>query len=470
MNCGIRILLKHLALLAVVFLIIIVEVLYYYLWIDRMPLSGLIMIQALLILLWFLALYRWLMFPYHQMLKSLRDYFSSKGYHTSTDVKPSDIERYPSKLVREMLVRNTEYEKQRQQLLEELKSNNALLERNNKITNSIFLITSQILSSGQIDEILQIILDKAIEIIPNAQKGSILIRDGKYLVFKAVKGYDVDILKGLKLQISDLFQYYTHDFYQPCIVNNVEAFNKKHLSPEKFETLRRGDGFTPKSVLSCAILADNEFLGTINIDNTESVTAFKEEDKPLIRHLAVQTGIAFKNTRLIEQTLYLSRYDSLTNTYNRRYFEELLLKSYEQAKLNHQGITLVIFDINDLKQVNDTYGHEAGDVLINSFAEGVKSSIRESDIFARFGGDEFAVIFPNTPADQLEEIISRIRNYFIAKPFTYLGRKILTINFGYGAAVYPDELQDIDCLIRIADRKMYENKKNVKHHAEQSCG
>ena len=93
-----------------------------------------------------------------------------------------------------------------QDLMEKLKNTNILLERSNKITDSIMQITSEILSSGEINAVIQTILDKAIEIIPNAQKGSILISNGNILEFKASHGYDFEILKDLKFDIKEIFQ------------------------------------------------------------------------------------------------------------------------------------------------------------------------------------------------------------------------------------------------------------------------
>ncbi len=347
-------------------------------------------------------------------------------------------------------------------LLEKLRNNNILLERNNKIADAIMQITSEILSSGEINKVLQTILDKAIEIIPNAQKGSILIYNGCNLEYRATHGYDFEVLKNLRLNIEDIFQYNSKDFYEPCIVNNLESYNKIHLENDKFEMLRQGRGFELKSCLSCAIQVDNEFYGIINLDSTEDINAFSDVDKPLIKHLATQTGIALKNARLIEKILYLSRHDSLTGIYNRCYFEEILMRTFQQSKASGSVFSLAILDINELKRVNDTYGHEAGDMLLRKFVKVVKASLTEDDIFARYGGDEFAIIFSNKSRIHAKEIIKKIKDGFSKTPFTYCGKKIIYISFGCGITEFPAEASKLEELIRLADAKMYKNKRISK--------
>lgn len=349
-----------------------------------------------------------------------------------------------------------------QALLEKLRNNNILLERNSKITDAIMQITSEILSSGEINEVLQTILDKAIEIIPNAQKGSILIYNGSYLEYRATHGYDYEVLKHLRLNIEDVFQYDSRDFYEPCIVNNAESYNKERLENDKFELLRKGKGFEFRSCLSCAIQVDNEFYGIINLDSTEDINAFSDADKPLIKHLATQTGIALKNARLIEKILYLSRHDSLTGIYNRCYFEEVLMRTFQQSKASASVFSLAILDINELKKTNDTYGHEAGDLLLRKFVQVVKECLTSEDIFARYGGDEFAIIFIDKSRIHAREIIRNIKRVFLKAPFTYCGKKIMHINFGCGITEFPSEASELEELRKLADAKMYKNKRKSK--------
>jgi len=348
--------------------------------------------------------------------------------------------------------------KKDQILLKKLKNSNILLERSNKITNAIMQITSEILSSGEIDEVLQTILDKAIEIIPNAQKGSILIYNGSSLEYRATLGYDFKVLKHIKLGIDEIFQYDSKNLYEPCIVHNLENYNKKHLKKDNYEMLLNGRGFELMSVLSCAIKVDNEFYGIINLDSTVDNNAFSDKDKPLIKHLATQIGIALKNAKLIEKILYLSRHDSMTGIYNRCYFEEILMRIFQQYKASCSVFSVAILDINELKIINDTYGHEAGDLLLKSFVRGVKEILTKDDIFARYGGDEFAIIFTDKCKAQAEKLIKNIQCTFSEIPFIYCGREATTIRFGCGISEFPKEASELGELVKLADASMYKDK------------
>jgi len=358
--------------------------------------------------------------------------------------------------------RNSTYKSKQKELIKKLRSSNTLLKRNSIITDSIMNITSEVLSSGEIDYILQTIVDKAIEIIPGAQRGSILIYDGSVLEFKASRGYDSNVLENLRFSIEEVFQYDLKDFFEPCIISNPESFNRAHLPDYKYEILQKGLGMNPKSTLSCAFQVDNEFYGIINLDNMDDNKAFSKDDKPLIKHLAVQIGIALKNAKLIEKILFLSRHDSLTGIYNRCYFEELLMHTIQTSKASASVFSLAMLDINDLKFINDTYGHEAGDLMLRKFAQCVNEIIMSDDIFARYGGDEFAIIFKDNDKIQAANKIYDIRQAFLNLPFTYCGKTITSIDFGCGIVQFPADGSEFQDFMRLADIRMYKDKKKSK--------
>jgi len=351
---------------------------------------------------------------------------------------------------------------QQQRLLDKLTCNNTLLQRNSKITDSIMQITSEILASGEIDQILQTILDKAIEIVPNAQKGSILIYNGLNLEFRATHGYKPEAFNNVTLEVEEIFQYRLPNFYEPCIISDPESYNKKHMSRDKFECLRKNEAFQLKSILSCAIQVDNEFYGVINLDCAEGSEPFSKADMPLIKHLATQIGIALKNTGLIEKILYLSKHDSLTGICNRCSFEDYLMRVYQQAQASGDIFSLVILDINDLKKVNDTHGHEAGDLMLKNFARGIKERLEDEDMFARYGGDEFALIFPGAGREQADARLKAAMSVFDEAPLMYCGKKITNISFSYGITEFPSDTEDFEELIKLSDVRMYKNKEETK--------
>lgn len=401
---------------------------------------------------------------YRDFTRTLKEYLASEPVMADLDMDINP-DKFPSYALTKLIQYLRNQKEQYYNLMEILKQNNYLLERNSKITESIFHITSEILSSGEIDEILQTILDKAIEITPNAQKGSIMIYNGKEYEFRAVSGYDINKMKQFKFEVQEVFQSNSYDFYQPCIISNPEAHNNSRLKNDKYSKLKEiRDGAELKSVLTCSILQGNEFYGLLNLDNIDTPYAFKEEDKLYIKHLAVQIGIALKIARLVERTLYLSRYDGLTGIVNRRYFEELLKKTIEQHKIEGKNFTLALSDINELKRINDTYGHEAGDLFIKRFVEAVNRNLQPGDIFARLGGDEFVMVFIDKDYNWAWNFIEKVKVQLVEIPFIYNRKNIGCMQFGYGIATFPDDYDSLDSLLRIADEKMYEDKKKIKNN------
>lgn len=343
----------------------------------------------------------------------------------------------------------------------QLTNKNNILDQNNRFANAIVQITNKILHSGDIHDILQLILNKAIEIIPNAQKGSILLFDGEYMRFKAMYGYDMEALEDFSFELDEIYQSKAENLHEPIIIHDVENYNQE-LDPDKYDTLKTTKSFELKCSMSCAIFLDDQFYGTINIDNTESNDAFVDDHKPIIKYFAEQIGIALKNAQLINKILQLSHYDSLTGICNRGYFEEQLNMVYETASATNQEFSLVTIDLNDLKYTNDTYGHEAGDRLIVTFTDYMKKLNEKPDFIGRIGGDEFALVYSGKSKEEITAIMTEIKTHFANAQFHYNSEHSIYITFGFGICTYPHEARDIPSLMKIADARMYEEKRRSK--------
>ena len=147
---------------------------------------------------------------------------------------------------------------------------------------------------------------------------------------------------------------------------------------------------------------------------------------------------------------YLSYKDKLTGLYNRRFFEEEMERLDTKRKL---PLTIIMADVNGLKIINDSYGHKKGDLLLKKVAEVLKNSIREEDILARQGGDEFAILLPNTNQKESEKILKRIREEILE-----IENNKFPISIALGSAIKKNSVQNINDILKKADNNMYQNK------------
>jgi diguanylate cyclase (GGDEF)-like protein len=153
--------------------------------------------------------------------------------------------------------------------------------------------------------------------------------------------------------------------------------------------------------------------------------------------------------------------DELTSLYNRRAFMDLLEKQLQQAHRNEHTFSLLLGDCDNLKIVNDKYGHEAGNQLLQAIANNFRNCLRGCDSAARYGGDEFTVLLPNTNVEAAELVAKRIKETLVASSFNYRGNVIST-NISIGIAAYPQHGNTAEALLRHADEAMYANKRESK--------
>jgi diguanylate cyclase (GGDEF)-like protein len=155
--------------------------------------------------------------------------------------------------------------------------------------------------------------------------------------------------------------------------------------------------------------------------------------------------------------------DKLTGLYNRKYISEVLDVEFKRAKALHSEFSIILFDIDDFKSVNDTYGHDAGDYVLSSLAQQVKASgLRERDLAGRFGGEEFMIVLSNTDAEQAMEVAERVRKRIALHDFIYEDKK-LAVTVSLGVATLKKDLHESTDIYKAADKALYESKHNGKN-------
>lgn len=167
-----------------------------------------------------------------------------------------------------------------------------------------------------------------------------------------------------------------------------------------------------------------------------------------------------KSYKLLLKVEELTITDALTGIYNRRYFDFFMEKTLPISKMGNTSLTFLMLDIDHFKKVNDIYGHQCGDEALIHTSNIIKSNIRESDAFVRFGGEEFSVIMPNTDVTEGLIIAERIRKAIERSGFTYKNERIhLTISIG--VSVYSGE--KVEEFIEKTDNALYKAKGNGRN-------
>ncbi len=254
------------------------------------------------------------------------------------------------------------------------------------------------------------------------------------------------------------------------------------LSSKKFDMvlldimMPQMDGFE-----TCKLIKENEFLKDIPIifitaltDSLSIARAFKVGGVDFISkpfnptellarvntHLSLQ-----KRTNELKEALrrenILATTDSLTGIYNRMKFDTLLEEQIKIAKRYNEPLSVIFFDIDHFKKINDTYGHKIGDKVLIKLAKLIKSSIRSCDVFARWGGEEFIIYLPKTPLKESIEIAEKLKVIVSKHPFGEVEK--ITCSFGVSTL---EEGDTQDSLLLRVDKALYNAKENGRNRVE----
>jgi len=174
-------------------------------------------------------------------------------------------------------------------------------------------------------------------------------------------------------------------------------------------------------------------------------------------------GLLLKLNKLEQKQRELATYDDLTGTMNRRAFFENFHTLKKIAERQRSHLTLAYIDIDDFKAINDRYGHVVGDAVLKSFAGTLKESARGSDIIARIGGEEFAVLLPDTDIQGAYSILERIRTQISARALT-IDEHTINLSISIGLTHYQKETElVVEQLIKQADQALYQAKSEGKN-------
>jgi diguanylate cyclase (GGDEF)-like protein/PAS domain S-box-containing protein len=342
----------------------------------------------------------------------------------------------------------------------ERKYNEELIEKQNLIKDVIINLSHRIHEFDEESNLFEQLISQLLEVFSSADSGTILtVTEQNTLRIEASSGYNKALSKDFEIPLKNSFIWHHTggNIRKPEIVSHIEQMQEEHDIPARVD---RENKEVLRSNLYIPLFADGQLSKMICLDGNENDT-FTNFDQKLAEYIQEQIVVIRKLYHLHRETVQLSRYDALTGFMNRGYFEAIFEDRIQLAIRSGIPLTIVVFDLDNLKVVNDTYGHDIGDDYIRQFAKLISDEFRSSDQIGRLGGDEFCCSFMDSDVDNIIKKLETIRSKYQVHPFgdqvhVFKGR------FSYGVATFPEDGVTTYDLLKKADFDMYVDKKQNK--------
>jgi diguanylate cyclase (GGDEF)-like protein len=209
------------------------------------------------------------------------------------------------------------------------------------------------------------------------------------------------------------------------------------------------------------LVVQGETLGLFYLENSATVDVFNINSRnPLIVTMGEGIKVSLSNLKLRELMRDQATRDSLTGLFNRRYLHDTLPRELHRALRHKTPMCLAMLDLDHFKHINDTFGHEAGDLLLREFGRILRENVRKSDIASRYGGEEFVLVLPDSSLEDSRKHLEKIRSCVKELQVRYGEQLLSTVTLSVGIAQAPDHGRTADELLRAADKSMYAAKQS----------
>jgi diguanylate cyclase (GGDEF)-like protein len=253
--------------------------------------------------------------------------------------------------------------------------------------------------------------------------------------------------------LSDL----VNGYYKYFVTNRAEKRIKKNLNEEHLTILN--NAAVPLQV------SHGRVVGALAVDNLNINRPITKSDVATLLNYSTQVGLAIESFWNHEKILNQSVTDPMTGLFNRRFFERTLTQELGRCQRYKRCCSLILVDIDHFKKVNDTYGHGAGDEVIKQVACLLRDSVRSMDVMARIGGEEFAVLLPETPPQNLKVVVNRLLK--MVREMKPQVKRMLTdkrrITISLGVSSYRRGSVKAAQMVKAADKSLYEAKRKGRN-------
>ncbi len=317
---------------------------------------------------------------------------------------------------------------------------------------------SAITSTLNFREVVERILKNVGKVVPH-ESANLMLLEEEWVKVVLYDGYaqsqSASALEGLRFRLDDFPSLRKmYETRLPLVIPNTEQSSLWKSN----QTL----GWI-KSYAGMPLLSRGQVIGFLNLDS--SIVGFYNEEVVFrLQAFADQAALAVENARLYEEVESLSFTDPLTGAYNRRGLFQRCNEIIQVAKRNNLPMALVVFDLDNFKEINDTYGHVLGDQVLSAVTRRLSNRMRPADVLGRYGGDEFVMLLTGIDPVDVKSTLERLRQAITLEPVN-VGQDTLFISVSMGASTSKTSGYDLTKLLRHADHALYRVKKSVRNRA-----
>jgi diguanylate cyclase (GGDEF)-like protein len=331
------------------------------------------------------------------------------------------------------------------------------LERRNRELEVLIEIGKALTSTLDLEAVLSLIMDQVSRLL-KSRAWSLLLRDESsgVLTFEIAVSPVAERLKGLQLNRGQGVAGWVAEHAQPLLIPDVRQ-------DERFsDQVDRAANFVTHSVVCVPIQSREHVLGVIELVNGIEERPFTNADLQILATIADYAAIAIENARNFRRISELVITDDLTGLYNGRHLHALLDEEIERVNRFGGKLSLIFIDLDFFKKVNDSRGHMVGSRTLAEIGRLINANIRKVCKAARYGGDEFVIILPNTGKEGALTLANRLWQVFREHDFHDEERVPFKLTASFGLATYPDDAGSKDELVRMADQAMYRVKESTR--------
>ncbi|MFW6369168.1 MAG: diguanylate cyclase [Myxococcota bacterium] len=320
-------------------------------------------------------------------------------------------------------------------------------------------------STLELPEVLGRIMEVVHDLL-QARQWSMLLVDEETgrLRFEIAVGEGAEAIRGCTLSMGEGVAGWVAERGEPLLVPKVKS------DPRWCARFDQASGFCTQSILAVPLKLRGEVIGLIELIGGEGDAPFDADDQRVLSLLADFAAIAIQNARIFARIQASSLQDEHTGLFNARYLQQALAREVERGRRYRRPLSLVFFDLDRFKAVNDLHGHLAGSALLAEVGDVLRGVCRKTDVACRYGGDEFVVLLPQTDRVGAMDCAERMRSAVAARHFLADRGDPIRITASFGVASFPEDGEDAESLLGRADGAMYEVKARGRDGVRAATG